>query len=233
MAALSWSTGAAAAVSLLVAAVAALTERRRTAALSGSVPTRTLAVVDANRPTDEHGRVFHLQITAADVAPRILSVGDAGRAERIAALLDGGCATTRVVSTRGFVTHTGTYRGTPISVIATGMGIAMIDFVVRETRSLLEGPMAILRFGTCGGLRDTPAGTIVVASHGALLVRREPDLVAQRIAMEAGDATAKGVPPVAPLLATLSPSTSFPYYVSGVAMPDAALAEAVRARALY
>jgi hypothetical protein len=46
----------------------------------------------------------------AAVAPRILSVGDHGRAERIASLFDAG--THRVVtSTRSFVTHTGLYKG--------------------------------------------------------------------------------------------------------------------------
>ena len=36
-------------------------------------------------------------------------------------------------------------------------------------RSVVEGPMLFVRFGTCGGLRaDVPEGTVVVASHGAV-----------------------------------------------------------------
>jgi uridine phosphorylase len=78
------------------------------------------------------------------VANRVLSVGDAGRAERIAALLDAGSA--RIVrSSRGFVTHTGTFNGVAVSIIATGMGYPMMDFVVRETRAVVNGPMAMLR----------------------------------------------------------------------------------------
>ena len=39
-------------------------------------------------PLDGEGRTYHLGIKAGEVADRILSVGDAGRAERIAALLE-------------------------------------------------------------------------------------------------------------------------------------------------
>ncbi len=37
-----------------------------------------------------------------------------------------------VPSARGFVTHTGKFNGVPVSIVATGMGIAMADFVARE-----------------------------------------------------------------------------------------------------
>lgn len=52
----------------------------------------------------------------------------------------------------------------------------MMDFFVRETRAVVEGPMAIIRFGTCGGLTDSAqAGTIVVASQGSGYIVRNPD----------------------------------------------------------
>ena len=173
--------------------------------------------VDPNRPIDAEGRVHHLQVSAAEVAPRILSVGDVGRAERIARLLDEGTHA-RVVSSRGFVTHTGTFEGTRVSIIATGMGTAMMDFVVREARAVVAGPMAILRFGTAGGLRHTAAGTIAVASKGAVLVRREPDWVTARLEKRGDDdgsfcAQALG---------------GMPYSVTGVAPAHAGLAALVR-----
>ncbi len=34
----------------------------------------------------------------------------------------------------------------PISIIATGMGFPMMDFVVRETRAIVDGEMAIIRY---------------------------------------------------------------------------------------
>ena len=75
---------------------------------------------DANFPLTDDGRTFHLGVRAGDVAPRVLSVGDAGRAARIAAahLVD---RAPPIESARGFVTHTGSYRGVRVSVVATGM----------------------------------------------------------------------------------------------------------------
>lgn len=70
----------------------------------------------------------------------------------------------------------------PVSIVATGMGTPMMDFVVRETRAVVDGPMAMLRYGTCGGVRDTPVGTVVVASDGTVLIRREADIITKRLA---------------------------------------------------
>jgi len=174
---------------------------------------------DPNFPRDSEGRVHHLGLRPGDgvsplcppdppgagphspppplppdaVAARILSVGDVGRAERIAALLDDAGtpgAVRKVTSSRGFVTHTGRFGGVPVSIIATGMGTPMMDFVVRahrigggglaevlpgfvsppvrgrarahgacmqvrETRPLVDGPMAMLRCVTpCVQCRD-------------------------------------------------------------------------------
>lgn len=52
----------------------------------------------------------------------------------------------------------------------------MMDFFVREIRAVVEGPMAIVRFGTCGGLTDySRAGTIVVATEGSSYISRNYD----------------------------------------------------------
>jgi len=52
----------------------------------------------------------------------------------------------------------------------------MMDFVVRETRAIVDGPMAIIRLGTCGAVRDdVPLGSVVVASKGSILIQRNPD----------------------------------------------------------
>lgn len=40
----------------------------------------------------------------------------------------------------------------------------MMDFFVRESRAVIDGPMAVIRFGTCGGLSKlAPTGSIVVS----------------------------------------------------------------------
>lgn len=68
----------------------------------------------------------------------------------------------------------GLYQGTPVSIITTLMGMPNMDFVVRESRAVVDGQMAIIRLGTCGALRP-PAGlgSFVVASPGAVCVRCE------------------------------------------------------------
>jgi len=131
-------------------------------------------VSDANFPRDPEGRVYHLGVKSGEVSNRILSVGDAGRAKMLAALLDDP-GNVYVISNRGFIVFTGTFHKVPVSIIATGMGVAMMDFVVRECRAIVDGPMVILRFGTCGTLQPTvPIGSIVVADS-SILIRRNPD----------------------------------------------------------
>jgi uridine phosphorylase len=51
----------------------------------------------------------------------------------------------------------------------------MMDFLVREVRAITVGPLAIVRFGTCGTLdANLPIGSIAIADR-ALLVQRVPD----------------------------------------------------------
>jgi len=113
-------------------------------------------------------------------------VGTASRAAALAAHFDGaggkdpkGRSIPGVFfheSSRGFTTYTGTVQGVGVSVVAIGMGTAMMDFLVRELRSVVQGPMLMVRFGTCGGLQaEVPEGTVVVAERGSVLVLRDPD----------------------------------------------------------
>lgn len=47
----------------------------------------------------------------------------------------------------------------------------MMDFVVRETRQVIDGPMAIIHFGSCEIISKTDnAGDIMVASEGCIQV---------------------------------------------------------------
>ena len=48
--------------------------------------------------------------------------------------------------------------------------------VAAAARSVVEGPMLFVRFGTCGGMKaEVPEGSVVVSSLGALSVIRLPD----------------------------------------------------------
>jgi len=131
---------------------------------------------DANFPKDNEGRVYHLAVKHGEVANRILSVGDPQRAAIIASLLDNPANVFEVKAKRGFVIYTGRKNNVPVSIIATGMGFPMMDFVVRETRAIVDGHMAIIRLGTCGTPRsDVDVGCVSVASPGSVNILRNPD----------------------------------------------------------
>ena len=57
------------------------------------------------------------------------------------------------------------------------MGMAMMDFFVREARQIMEEtPLLIVRYGTCGIVQaSVDVGSVVVASEGSVLVQRNPD----------------------------------------------------------
>ena len=134
---------------------------------SGAVYKNTNGVPVAN------GKTTHLDVGRGDVANRVLTVGAVQRAELIAGYLD--ARTKTVSSSRGFTIITGIYKGVAVSIVAIGMGPPMMDFFVRETRYVTDGPMAIARFGTCGGIsEDAVPGTIVVA-NGSGFINRNPN----------------------------------------------------------
>jgi uridine phosphorylase len=109
-------------------------------------------------------------------ANRILTVGAAARARLVAQFLDATPAPVTSVSSRGFETITGHFKGVHVSIVSIGMGAAMMDFFVREVRAVVDGPMAIIRYGTCGGLGpDALPGKVVCASGGASFVGRNYD----------------------------------------------------------
>lgn len=93
-------------------------------------------------PRTGDGKVLHVGVGDGEVANRVVTVGTAERAAVLAAHLDGANGTDpkgRNVpgifchsSDRGFTTYTGTMGGVAVSIISIGMGMAMMDFVVRE-----------------------------------------------------------------------------------------------------
>ena len=122
------------------------------------------------------GKNLHMDLAKGDLSNRVVTVGSAARAEIIASFLDESPEKKRIVSSRGFTTITGYYRGVSVSVVSIGMGPSMMDFFVRESRAVVDAPMAMVRFGTCGGLSlQAPAGSIVVSSGGSGYVSRNPD----------------------------------------------------------
>jgi uridine phosphorylase len=105
------------------------------------------------------------------VANRIVTVGEPKRAETLADMLDKDTPVFRCQSARGFLTITGRYKGIPMSIISIGMGMAMMDFMVREVRSVVDGPLSIVRFGSCGVLGKATVGDMVISTASAAVTR--------------------------------------------------------------
>ncbi|CAB4493161.1 unnamed protein product [Rhizophagus irregularis] len=126
---------------------------------------------NANFPMSDKGRVYHVEVKRGEVANRIITVGDHTRAEEFAQYLDKDSPLFRLSSARGFLTITGKYKGVPISIIAIGMGLPMMDFFVREVRSVVDGQLAIIRFGTCGSIGAARTGSIIVQNAAFAITR--------------------------------------------------------------
>ena len=118
---------------------------------------------------NDDGSCFHLHLKPEQLADKVILVGDPGRVDTIAAMMDSVECT---VSNREFRTATGMYKGKRITVQATGIGCDNIDIVMNELDTLAnidyatrtEKPqhrtLDIVRIGTCGGLQPyTPLGT--------------------------------------------------------------------------
>lgn len=124
-------------------------------------------LLDPNFPITPEGKTMHLSVGPGDVNPRILSVGDYGRGERISELLE---SVSVIKSSRGFVIFSGTYKNVPVSVVVTGMGIPMMDFMVRESTHYISSKVSIIRLGTCGILKTSvKPGSIIVARSSRFL----------------------------------------------------------------
>ncbi|PVU95041.1 hypothetical protein BB561_002093 [Smittium simulii] len=123
----------------------------------------------ANFPVDDKGRTYHVECKRGDIANRVITVGDPSRAKALATRFD------KIVfehtSHRGFLIVTGIYKNVPITIVSIGMGLSMMDFFVRETRAVVDGPMIIIRFGSCGSICDASAGNIIVSDSSYGIMR--------------------------------------------------------------
>jgi hypothetical protein len=73
-----------------------------------------------------------------------------------------------VTEERGMLGFTGTYKGSPISVQATGMGCPSAAIVTEELIQL--GARNLLRIGTCGGLMvELSAAKATLAGHWEMM----------------------------------------------------------------
>jgi len=119
------------------------------------------------------GSIFHLHLRPEQLAENVLLVGDPGRVDMIADMMD---SVKCRVTNREFVSVTGHYKGKCLSVVGTGIGSDNIDIVINELDALVnidlktrtEKPekkvLNLIRIGSCGGLQpDVPVGTFLIS----------------------------------------------------------------------
>ena len=112
----------------------------------------------ANYPTP------HINATPADFAPTVLMPGDPLRAKFIAEnyLTDAKL----VNNVRGIHGYTGTYEGTPVSVMASGMGMPSIGIYSYELFNFFD-VQTIIRVGSAGALNPDIKVRDIVLGQGA------------------------------------------------------------------
>ena len=104
----------------------------------------------------------HIEASRGDFAETVLMPGDPLRAKALAKNhLDG---VRQVNSVRNMLGFSGVFRGKPVSIMGSGMGMPSISIYAHELFDYY-GVKQIIRVGTCGGLStDMKVGDIVVAS---------------------------------------------------------------------
>jgi purine-nucleoside phosphorylase len=106
----------------------------------------------------------HISAVAGDFAPSILLPGDPLRAKHIADnFLD---EVIQVNEVRNMLGYTGSYQGTPVSVMGTGMGIPSASIYATELVNEY-GVQRLIRVGSCGGVTDKVAVRDVILAIGA------------------------------------------------------------------
>lgn len=117
------------------------------------------------------GSVFHIHLRPEELAGNVILVGDPGRVDIVSEYLED--KEFRHES-REFVSVSGRYRGTRMTVLSTGIGTDNIDIVMNELDALANIDFAsrmvkkekrclnILRIGTSGAIQpDIPLGSFV------------------------------------------------------------------------
>ena len=108
---------------------------------------------------------FHIEAAKGQIAERVLLPGDPLRAKYIAEtfLEDAVCYN----QVRGMLGFTGTYKGTPVSVQGTGMGMPSAVIYIHELINDY-GVNKLSRIGTCGAIqKDIAIRDVLIAQAAA------------------------------------------------------------------
>ncbi|MBF0277584.1 MAG: nucleoside phosphorylase [SAR324 cluster bacterium] len=118
----------------------------------------------AQEVRDSEGRQYHIATAPGEVADYVLLCGDPDRADRTAKKFERIEIENRY---REYVTITGVYQGSRITVCATGIGCDNTEIAVVELSQCVKRP-TFLRIGTCGALQDFIKIGDLVISTGAV-----------------------------------------------------------------
>jgi uridine phosphorylase len=124
--------------------------------------------------TNQDHSIYHLKLKNAEIAPRIITVGDPDRVEVVARNFDHIRLSRK---SREFYTVTGRIGNMELTVISTGIGTDNIDIVLNELALVnglnlesgepLNNPLQlqILRLGTSGAIQaDVPLDSILLSA---------------------------------------------------------------------
>lgn len=105
--------------------------------------------------------VPHLRVSKRDVSSKILLPGDPDRVLKIKKFLKNA---RKVGDNRGFITYTGSYKGTRITVLNSNMGGPSLAIAVHELS--MCGAKIIIRVGSCGALQEgMKLGSLIIPSQ--------------------------------------------------------------------
>ena len=120
---------------------------------------------------NDDGSAFHIHLKPEELADKVILVGDPGRGDMVGEFLE---EKEFRHASREFVSITGKYRGSRITVLSTGIGTDNIDIVLTELDSLANVDfktrevrpdhrrLTILRIGTTGAIQpDIPLGSFI------------------------------------------------------------------------
>ena len=111
-------------------------------------------------PIDEEGRPYHYGCKSDEIAHEFLICSCYQLAKELSKLLDQDTLFFRA-SNRGYHTYTGFYKGKRLTIIAFGIGFAMLDFLLREIRAITTGKLTFIQLGEAPSPSGVPLGTAV------------------------------------------------------------------------
>jgi uridine phosphorylase len=121
--------------------------------------------VSAERPQTEEGMQYHIACKPGDVARYVLLPGDPGRVPKISSLWD---EAREIAFHREYRTHTGKYKGVPISVTSTGIGGPSTAIAIEELAAI--GADTFIRVGSTGAIQPgMEIGDLIIAKAAVRL----------------------------------------------------------------